>query len=507
LSPSRQLTGAFVGLLLGAAAATGLPPGPAAAASPAAPAPGTPTGQSITLITGDVVQLAPAGDGRYAATVRPGPDRQNIQFRTTETKDGVRVIPSDAVPMLADGRLDAELFDVQHLIADGYGDTASRTLPLIVQSSGATDTMRTFGSAAGTPLPSIGAVAVQAGKDTLATFWRTQATARKAAAAPRKIWLDGKVKASLDGSAEQIGAPAAWQAGLDGKGVKVAVLDTGADFTHPDLAGRVAGKQDFSGSTDAVDHFGHGTHVAATVAGVGPHPGVAPGAQLLIGKVLGDNGSGDSDMIFRGIQWALDNRAQVISMYLGFDFPGLVKDLTGRGWPADLATSVALEAYRANLRMFDALMAVARGREPFGGGCVLVAAAGNESRRTVDPDYEIAVSIPAAADGVVSVGALGESSGGLQVAPFSNTFPQVSGPGVKVLSAKLGGGLTTMSGTSMATPHVAAVTALWWEELVASDVPLAARATLAKLLATATTAGLAQGVDPADRGLGIVQAP
>jgi hypothetical protein len=70
---------------------------------------------------------------------------------------------------------------------------------------------------------------------------------------------------------------------------------------------------------------------------------VARGAdQALIGKVLRDNGSGDSDMIFRGIQWALDYHAQVISMSLGFDFPGLVKDLTGRGWPADLATSVAL---------------------------------------------------------------------------------------------------------------------------------------------------------------------
>jgi subtilisin family serine protease len=442
LSPSRQLTGAFVGLLLGAAAATGLPPGPAAAASPAAPAPGTPTGQSITLITGDVVQLAPAGDGRYAATVRPGPDRQNIQFRTTETKDGVRVIPSDAVPMLADGRLDAELFDVQHLIADGYGDTASRTLPLIVQSSGATDTMRTFGSAAGTPLPSIGAVAVQAGKDTLATFWRTQATARKAAAAPRKIWLDGKVKASLDGSAEQIGAPAAWQAGLDGKGVKVAVLDTGADFTHPDLAGRVAGKQDFSGSTDAVDHFGHGTHVAATVAGVGPHPGVAPGAQLLIGKVLGDNGSGYESDIIAGMEWAAGQGARVINMSLG----GPATDGTD-----PMATAV------------DEISTAT--------GSLFVVAAGNEGQ-----DYS--VGTPGSATSALTVGAVDSKD---QLADFSSRGPRVgqglkpeiTAPGVDIVAARAAG--TTMgevvdelhtraSGTSMATPHVAGAAAIIAEQ-------------------------------------------
>jgi subtilisin family serine protease len=105
------------------------------------------------------------------------------------------------------------------------------------------------------------------------------------------------------------------------------------------------------------------------------------------------------------------------------------------------------------------------------------------------------------------VGALGESDEGLQIAPFSNTFPQISGPGVNVLSAKAGGGLVSHSGTSMATPHVAGVAALWWEDLAATALPSSARAATAKLLASASTAGLAPDVEVADRGVGILQAP
>src|SRR3954468_24829154 len=110
-----------------------------------------------------------------------------------------------------------------------------------------------------------------------------------------------------------------------GAGVTVAVLDTGIDASHPAFTGVQLVQQDFTGTGDG-DRQGHGTHTAGTVFGRdvdGIRFGVAPGVQIaLIGKILGDDGSGDSDMIFRGIQWALDNGAQVISMSVGFDFPG-----------------------------------------------------------------------------------------------------------------------------------------------------------------------------------------
>jgi subtilisin family serine protease len=106
--------------------------------------------------------------------------------------------------------------------------------------------------------------------------------------------------------------------------VKVAVLDTGVDATHPDLAGRIKQTQNFTSSADTVDRFGHGTHVADIVAGSGAasngsRKGVAPGADLLVGKVLGDDGAGYDSWIIAGMEWAAAQGATVVNMSLGGD--------------------------------------------------------------------------------------------------------------------------------------------------------------------------------------------
>ncbi len=307
-----------------------------------------------------------------------------------------------------------------------------------------------------------------------------------------------------------IAAVGAAESRYSGSGAVVAVLDTGIDKAHAAFAGMTLVERDFSGAGNG-DRQGHGTHCAGTIFGrdvSGTRIGIARGVQkALIGKVLDDGGGGDSRMIFQGLQWALEEGADVISLSLGFDFPGGVRRMVEQGWPADLATSVALEGYRGNLRMFDAIMGMARARMAFDAGAVIVAAAGNESRRDQNAAYEIAVSIPAAAEGVVSVGALAEGHGGYGVAAFSNTLPQVSAPGVNILSATPGGGVRALSGTSMACPHVAGVAALWWEALRAAPVPATATAVVAKLLASARPDVFAQNVDVADRGLGLITAP
>ena len=293
---------------------------------------------------------------------------------------------------------------------------------------------------------------------------------------------------------------------FSGDGVVVAVLDTGIEATHPAFAGVELLRRNFTDEGEDDEH-GHGTHCAGTIFGrkVGStRIGVAPGvSRALIGKVLGDGG-GSSEQIVNAIHWAVQNGAHVISMSLGIDFPGYARwQRVQAGFPEELATSRALEGYRANVLLFERLASLVRaGSQP----TLIVAAAGNESRRGEDERFEISVSPPAVSEGIISVAALGRGADGFDVADFSITGANVSGPGVSVVSAGLGGGLRTMSGTSMACPHVAGVAALWAEKIGRTG-PLNVLNLTARLVGSASFDGLGAGFDPFDVGEGMVRAP
>jgi len=244
-----------------------------------------------------------------------------------------------------------------------------------------------------------------------------------------------------------------------GKGVVVSVLDTGIDAGHPAFAGMELIQKDFTDS-GLEDVDGHGTHCAGTLFGRTEGIGVAPGIEkAIIGKVLGDENGGSTETLFNGIEWAIDQGAQVISMSLGIDFPGYVEVLAQSLGSVKYATSLALQDYLETIRFFDSLSGLIRAQNK---RALVIVAAGNEST----PDFPITVSPPASADHFLSVAALQQpSQGEFAVASFSNRGTEIAGPGVDIVSAKSGGGYTTMSGTSMATPHVAGVAALWLEAM------------------------------------------
>ncbi|MER6511668.1 S8 family serine peptidase [Nonomuraea sp. NPDC001636] len=406
---------------------------PLAAASAAAE-PGGGSVHRVTLITGDVVTVRQAGPGRQAVEVKPGPGRERMAFSTTEENGELRVLPKDVVPLLAAKRLDPALFSVTRLIAQGYDDARSDKLPLLFLYDGAAPK-----SASAPELESVNGRVVAADKRTIGGLWKSldgqRATLSQGVS---KIWLDAKVKATLDHSVPQVGAPEAWQAGFDGKGVKVAVLDTGVDATHPDLAGRVKQSKVFTGEPSVQDGNGHGTHVAATIAGGDGRKGVAPGAELMVGKVLGDDGSGTLSGVIEGMEWAAAEGASVISMSLG-------------GSPTD-GTDPLSEAVNTLTERTGALFVVA---------------AGNDGAA-------YSIGTPGAATSALTVGAV---DGKDALAEFSSRGPRLddapkpdlTAPGVAIVAARAAGTsmgepvderYTAASGTSMATPHVAGAAAI-----------------------------------------------
>jgi len=296
----------------------------------------------------------------------------------------------------------------------------------------------------------------------------------------KHVWEDLPVHTFLDVSVPKIHAPQVWKLGWTGDGIRVAVVDTGIDFQHPDVQNRVVAHTDFSGKGNARDGNGHGTHVASIIAGSGAasqgkYKGVAPGAELYIAKVLDDRGRGFTSNVIAGLDWAAEQQVHVVNLSLGAD--------------------VSCDGSDALSTACDALVDM---------GIVVCVAAGNAGpgRGTVGS--------PGCAHKVITVGATTDND---QVALFSSRGPTADGrtkpdicfPGEGIIAARASGThmgtivneyYTSASGTSMATPHCTGVVAL----LLEAEPHLTPAQIKQRLMDTAMDLGVEANLQGAGRG-------
>jgi subtilisin family serine protease/plastocyanin len=421
---------------------------------------------TVTLITGDRVTFTRSADGPRRVTIERAEGREGVGFLQQTVNDRLYVIPTDVADLVPD-RLDRALFDVTGLVDAGYHESHPGTVPVIVQANAASsDATKGTRAASAEPdwtslgieperkLESVGSVAADLDRDAAADLLAaleapaSNERAATAAASDLKVWLDAPVRALDADSTPQIGAPAAWEAGYTGAGVTVAVLDTGVDATHPDLDDVTVGSRDFTGTGSTADGFGHGTHVASIALGSGDasdgvNRGVASGADLLVGKVLDDDGYGEMSWVIDGMEWAATEGADIVNLSLGES--GNYSDGTD---PASLAVN-ALSADHGTLFVISA------GNEgEFGNGTV---------------------TSPGSADAALTVGAVDDSD---EVTWYSSRGPRggdnglkpdVTAPGDAIVAARAAGtAMDTVvdeyhvlgSGTSMAAPHVAGAAAV-----------------------------------------------
>jgi len=440
----------------------------------------------VTLITGD--QVTVSADGEHYS-VRRGAGREGVRFSSRRAGRKLMVVPSDAQRLLAAGKLDSRLFDVSLLRTIAHRRGAE--LPLIISGAGSTAARSALRSAVtdrgvtvDRELPAVNGLASHVAAARLAGLWQSlTGEAGSLRGQVSKVWLDGMRRPSLDKSVPQIGAPTAWRAGFDGTGVTVAVLDTGIDAGHKDLAGKVVAHRNFAGGSEGdKDRVGHGTHVASIIAGSGAasngkYKGVASGAKLLDGKVCVEDGCSES-AILAGMQWAVDQKAAVVNMSLGGpDTEGIdpveeaVNTLTART------------------------------------GALFVIAAGNDGEEIGDGS----VGSPSTADAALSVGAVDSND---KYAAFASRGPRLDGalkpdisaPGAAITAARssasdlprVAGAYTTLSGTSMATPHVAGAVAILKQRRPAWTAGQLKAALMASAKPTLALGAYAQGAGRVD---------
>ncbi|MEW6181955.1 MAG: S8 family peptidase [Bacillota bacterium] len=269
----------------------------------------------------------------------------------------------------------------------------------------------------------------------------------KALKGVKEIGLDGKIYAAdaeLDDSwgVKRIGAGAVHDAGNKGQGIKIAVIDSGIDYNHPDLDTNYAGGYDFvNNDNDPMDDLGHGTHVAGIVAAEDNDAGVvgvAPEASLYAYKVLGADGSGEWSDLIRALEAACD--------------------LCAGG--QKVVVNMSVSAKKDAPGVHDAVKAA------YEAGAVLVAAAGNSGNRAGAGD---SIEYPARYEEVIAVAATDNTD---TRAFFSSTGPQLelSAPGMDILSCIPGGDYIAASGTSMASPHVTGTAALFLADSSLADL-------------------------------------
>jgi subtilisin family serine protease len=454
----RSIAAAISGVAIGAAGlGTALPAAaePDTAASASASSTSAVDGvHSVTLITGDRVRVTEFADGTNAVDITSVDEGAGVQ--TIEADGETYVLPATAMPYLASGALDRDLFNVTKLIEYAYDDGSVDSTPLIVELEQGASGRRSApvpGLDLGTELESIDAAAANATHADASATWsaltaasdtRARGAASTFGGGITAIHLDGKVSASLATSVPYIGASEAWAEGYTGTGVTVAVLDTGYDDTHLDLVGRVLSESTsfVPGEEVAWDPNGHGTHVASTVAGTGAasagaNRGVADGADLLIGKVLDKSGHGQDSWIIDAMEWAAD-RAPIVSMSLG----------SSGGDDGTNPMSLALDAISEET------------------GALFVVAAGNE----YDPET---IGAPGSASRALTVGSIADPTGALSefssegpLIRSGSLKPEIAAPGTNITAARssdMAGTAVpyrTISGTSMATPHVAGAAAV-----------------------------------------------